>query len=466
MIKSARKPSSDPVQEKLRQSKANWNKEVSSFVNDLIHYKKLMNGWPNKFHMEKSRIVDPIPADPATIVGALVGDFTEIAQRGNEIIQQQIDYSKNRRKRQMKQLNLPLGSPANTNQVPDLSHQLSLPLAASFEEKYNLIAEGSNPISRLFSRVRNLSFGVTDSAVIKKHRMSMLSSCAKTYKDLEKLQVAVVKSSKDSLKESHDLLTKTWNDWSAMYQKYSSYKLNMPKATIDTDGVPPIGRSKNEESTSEKPIIGKPIDNTQTNPAGNDNIGTNLKAIKSILNDYKTVVSTNRFPEDVAIFQEFNDLYAQMTMAQPDKKLPFLNKLLDFYVHLLGSLNQKYATNEPTLLQIADARDKNSFASFSPIEKVAQDFLKKWFGKVRHQLSIFDDTSVYRLEIYKVAESLRTTLDQIMDLLEEDLNISALDPLILEVNGSLVKLRSLVRAIYNSENSQEKFDRAKSSKNR
>jgi hypothetical protein len=65
MIKSARKPSSDPVQEKLRQSKAVWNKEVSIFVNDLIHCKKLMNGWPSKFHMEKSFIKEPIPADPS-----------------------------------------------------------------------------------------------------------------------------------------------------------------------------------------------------------------------------------------------------------------------------------------------------------------------------------------------------------------------------------------------------------------
>src|SRR5574338_50285 len=115
-VKTARKPSSDPVQEKLRQNKALWNKEVSTFVNDLIHLKKMMNGWPSKFHKERSRIVDPIPADPATIIGSLAGDFQEIAQKGNSIVQEQVNYAKNRRKKQPKQLNLPF--PQQQQQTP------------------------------------------------------------------------------------------------------------------------------------------------------------------------------------------------------------------------------------------------------------------------------------------------------------------------------------------------------------
>ena len=53
----------DPAQEKLRQSKAAWNKSVSAFINDVIHFKKLMNGWPSKYFKERSKITLPIPAD-------------------------------------------------------------------------------------------------------------------------------------------------------------------------------------------------------------------------------------------------------------------------------------------------------------------------------------------------------------------------------------------------------------------
>lgn len=143
MEKTARRPSTDPVQERLRQNKALWNKEVSTFINDLIHFKKTMNGWPSKFFKERSRITSPVPADPATIIGSLAGDFQELVNKGNAVIQEQLDYSKNRRQRQPKQLNLPLpepGKPPPTPESPkppegpDLSKQLSLGLNASAKE--------------------------------------------------------------------------------------------------------------------------------------------------------------------------------------------------------------------------------------------------------------------------------------------------------------------------------------------
>src|SRR4030042_2684905 len=99
MIKTARKPSTDPAQEKLRNDKAAWNKDVSAFVNDIIHLKKLMNGWPSKFYMERSFIKDPMPADPTTIIGSLLSDYQYIAERGNKIVEEQLNYSKTRKKK-------------------------------------------------------------------------------------------------------------------------------------------------------------------------------------------------------------------------------------------------------------------------------------------------------------------------------------------------------------------------------
>src|ERR1700676_5491360 len=117
MEKTARKSSTDPVQERLRQNKANLNKDISAFVNDLIHLKKLMNGWPSKFFKERSKITSPLPADPATIIGALAGDFQEIVSKGNGIIQEQLNYAKNRRQKQVKPT-LPQTPPANDLAAP------------------------------------------------------------------------------------------------------------------------------------------------------------------------------------------------------------------------------------------------------------------------------------------------------------------------------------------------------------
>jgi hypothetical protein len=154
MIKEARKPSQDPAQEKLRQSKAAWNKDVSAFLNDVIHLKKMMNGWPSKYYKERSKITMPIPADPANILNSLANKFQELAQQGDAIAQQQAQYSQGRRKPRPQQAAETLNkldekygpttpeaaSLAPTTPAPaaDLTKQLG----ASWEKKYELVAEG------------------------------------------------------------------------------------------------------------------------------------------------------------------------------------------------------------------------------------------------------------------------------------------------------------------------------------
>jgi len=440
MIKSARKPSSDPVQEKLRQSKAVWNKEVSIFVNDLIHCKKLMNGWPSKFHMEKSFIKEPIPADPSTIIGSLLSDFNDIAQKGNNVIKQQLEYAKTRRKRQPKQLNLPLGAPPAEpyshiqDSKQDLSKQLSLPLAASFEEKYELIAEGSNAFTRFFARLLNPAFGIGEAARIRKYRRSLLDSCVKTYKDLGKLQVEIVSSSKNSLPNANKLLHKAWSDWMVIYKGYSFYKSNMPKEVKDAGG---------EISTTEKGNGAK-----QPPDAGKQPPGSNKETavIQKIIDDYKS--SLNEFAGDADIFSDLTNAFDAFNMASTtDKKAAAAKNIISAYSDVLNALNSKYETSGTTLEQIADA--KSSSVVTASLEKVAQDFLRKWLGKTRHELSFFDDKnkSNYRLDIYKKAGEIRKIIDQIMNCLEKDMKIDELDPLIIEVNKEMTSMRGVMLAL-------------------
>ena len=167
MFKEARKPSNDPLQEKLRLNKSQWNKEVSVFIDNLINLKKLMNGWPSKFNMERSNIKEEIPSDPKTILGALAGDFQELAQKGNSLIAQQADYSKNRKKKQPKQNNVP---------APTTTLNLAQQLASSLD--FELKAEGSTPLSRFYSKIQGPWIGSGPEVRMKKYRVSMLNSCA------------------------------------------------------------------------------------------------------------------------------------------------------------------------------------------------------------------------------------------------------------------------------------------------
>lgn len=342
MLKVADKQSMDPVQQKLRLAKKQWNKDVSAFIDDLINFKKLTNGQPNKFFKEKSTIKDPIPADPVTIIGALANDFQQLSQISHSIIDSQIQYSQTRRKKQPKGV-----QPAGV----DLSKQL-----AAWENKYELIVLGSNPVSRFFTKVMNPAIGTGSAADLRRTRMSMLSACADAFKELEKFQVQVVKSSEKSISESNKKLQDIWNKWtlvSRAYLIFKNKKLNIKPEQLEQ-------QIENENLKDEKKIENK--------------------SIKDL--DNLTV------EEDLAV---------------------------------------------------------NS--SSEQLEKAAQDFLKKWFGKTRHNLSLFDKTSSYRLDCYKLADELRELINQIMNLLEKDLNIDALDPLIKEVNSKIISLRGMMRSL-------------------
>lgn len=500
MIKTARKPSTDPVQEKLRQSKAVWNKEVSNFVGDLINYKKLMNGWPNKFHMEKSFIKDPIPADPATIIGSLAGDFNDIAQKGNALIKQQLDYAKSRKKRQMKQLPLPLGKPAPATPAgtpppatPDLSQQLSLPISASLEEKYGLVAEGSNPLSRFFTKLLTPTFGVGEAARIRKYRMTLLDSCVKTFKDLGKLQVEIVKSSKGSLQSSNKILHRTWTDWMMVYRGFSTYKTNMPRDVKDSGGE--ISADKeilNEKDIKENSSSLVPSQEDHILPSSNEVVtedpSSSKKSVldigKAVLKDYMSILNQRTLLSPRGpMFKDINSAAEKFIVNKED--IGAANVLIQAWGSLLYTFNKNFgvsATSFKDLVEIAKMRQREETSyqkeqqkqvkeqqfkekqikeqqdkaiatktTTAQINVLAQDFLRKWIGKSRHELSVFDKSSAYRLDIYKMAGELRKILNKIMNSLEKDMKVDELDTLIIQVNSNITQLRGLMRALHNSE---------------
>lgn len=435
MIKTARKPSTDPAQEKLRQEKALWNKDVSAFVNDVIHLKKMMNGWPSKFHMEKSRIVDPIPADPATILGSLANDFNEIAQRGNKLVQQQLEYSKNRRKKQPKQLNLPLGNAPATPAAPapsapagpDLTQQLNLPAVANAD--YDLIAEGSNPFTRFFARLLNPAIGGSQGARVRKYRMSMLSSALDTWKNFEKLQRFIMGSSPESIFTASRLLNKIEDQWIFLSQGFVTYKESMPKNVADVGGeIAPPNRGP------EAPP-GKPVDNTISN------IDSNLAEAEKAVADFRYHI-TNFLDLNTKVL---NSLVMKYSNATDDVKAKLAPELLSAYRSLLSDANAQYGTTGTSLKEIFESKNKK--AASSQIEALAQSFLTKYLGKIKHQLSPFDKTSALRLDIYKKAGECKKDVDQIMNLLEKGMKVEELDPLINRVGIHIMQLKEMQRAL-------------------
>lgn len=222
MIKEGRKPSNDPVQEKLRENKAQWNKSVSELIGDLINFKKLMNGSPSKFNMERSTIKEPIPSDPAAIIGVLAGDFQELAQKANAIIAQQIEYSKNRKKKQIKS-----PSPAS----PSLSQQLTATTS------YDLMALGSSPLSRFLSKMKGPWFS-GDGLREKQYRVSLLTACADLHSDLKKFEELILGSSPETIFSASKIMNKIEKQLNFIHSALKAFEKIDLNIELPVDSIP------------------------------------------------------------------------------------------------------------------------------------------------------------------------------------------------------------------------------------
>lgn len=479
MIKVADKPSMDPAQQKLRLAKKQWNKDVSAFIDDLIHYKKLVNGQPNKFFKEKSFIKDPIPADPATILGALAADFQELAQRGNAITAAQNEYSKTRRKKQVKPPPGPTPAAAapEAAPAPGLTQQL-----ATFEMKYELISEASTPISRFFTRLFNPTVGFGSGADLRRARMAMLNACADTYRKLGKFQVQVVKSSKTSVNDANKKLHEAWNDWTLVTRAYVIFKNSKSVDAPDKGGsiekeitAQDLKEEKALESLNDsvkdfesskkgKDIAIAPTDSAMDKIPDEPPPASRLDNIKIMIADYRKWRShlpvanqglsgymlelSNAIDKFLStggkeIAPDFEEFYDGSILALNGE----LGTAGSSFEDIVNQLKTKVAP-APAPLAPGATPAKVTISSSSQIEKVAQDFLKKWVGKTVHQLSLFDKTSTHRLSSYNAAQEIRVELNQIMNLLEKDLNEEELDPLIRHANSQLTALRGMMRSLH------------------
>jgi len=438
----------DPVQKQLRQHKSLWNKEVSAFINDLIHYKKMMNGWPSKFFPQRSKITFPIPADPSKIIGDLASKFEKITEDAKAIVQEQVNYSKNRRlpRRQQAINTLDLldkkYGPTEQQVRSPLEQKLSgicsselVKLADEIADKYDLLAQGSNSLTRFFARLLNPGIGFSQAARIRKLRMQLLSSCAKIFKELEKFQVEIVKSSDKSIDDSFKLLGNIWEDWQTVLTVFNTYKSMIPSSekhtsedASDSKGIKE-DRSKNkQEKESEK--FQKEFEKVNTSvDQGGPEPGDIDYELPAMQGEQVPDIKINLSPPVASRGPESWEAGAQR-QKKIDKEQEKLNKIKD-------KERQKAMKNNPLALALPNATVQ--------LEVVAQAFIQKWIGKKRHELSMFDETSSQRLQAFDVADQMRKVIDEIMNHLEKDINVGVMQPMVDKVNRQIMFIRGLVR---------------------
>ena len=460
---SQRKTYRDPALNKIVQEKAAWNREVSSFINDLIHFKKSMNGWPSKFYKERTRINQPAPIDLAGILNKMTGDFQELANQGTGIVQEQKEFAqanvKRHSERTLDKLDQTQGPPQGQSPAkpggPDLSQQMGkqlgatyqtdlIKVAASFEDKYFLESEGSNPISRFVTRLFNPRFGFGEGARIRRLRMAMLDNCVKAHKELKKLHKEIVRSSTSSITTSYKMMTLIWNYWNAVNRLFSTYKairpgdlVKDPGGEIETD--PELKKEKDLEEGRD-PNVEQSVPDT-----------TNKAALAvAMIKDYKqNTLSLNGDPEIARRLQDLNSIVDKILTTPRDQMLVAVQNsdIGRIYQEAIRLVNAEWGTVGNSFREIVAQRQAN----------LAQQEVKtaqRQLGKFRHQV-IPGATSGQRLEIYQFISQIRKDLDNVMNLLEKGFDQEQLTTAIGQVNREMSALRMMMRSLYHSEKPTE-----------
>lgn len=425
MIVVAQKKSMDPVQQALRERKAKWNKEVSAFIDNLIHLKKMMNGWPSKFLMERSRITEALPKDPATILGALAQDFSKLVQTGNDIIAAQIAYSQTRKKKQPRPVETPAGTPAPA--PVDLSQQLSLPNVAS--EEYYLISEASNYLTRFLATKKGPRLGDSIKAIKRRNRISLLDSVHELYKLCSKFQREIVKKSKDkddldNIENANEILLHIENHFFSIMKQ-------IDVAAAEIKNVEPPAIISETPSTNTVAPVSPAVTETKIDE-GNNIWKLKEQAAEAIAKEWSKVFSLI-LDIDPVLRDRMNAVLPKFALSSKGHELgnethlimksSYIDEIINTYNEMLLKLNAARGTSAKSLTEIVELNKTAQLRS--EIQKLSQDFMGKWIDKTKRSISP-GKTGASRLAAYKAIKLMRIGLDHVMDLLEKDFNTADL----------------------------------------
>lgn len=205
MNKMGKKHTPDPVKDQLLKTKQKWNKDVKALIDDMKAFKQLVNGYPNKFHQQKSRIIDPIPAEPAAILDNIASKYNEIAQVGKNIVQQQSAFSQKFKEK-----------------IPNK--------AAAYLLNEELVAEASNIFSRLWTKITNPTFGDSMETSIKRFRLAIIDGLADLFKKFKSFEKNIggkilgirTTPNLENLQKAQEIFTELMGDWQQLREAHAN----------------------------------------------------------------------------------------------------------------------------------------------------------------------------------------------------------------------------------------------------
>lgn len=447
--------SKDPVQQELRNLKKEWNKEVSVLIAQLIAFKKGLNGRGDpRAGLPPSNIKDPFPQQVPGYLDNMVSRFQAVTNVAEEIITNQDNYSKTRRK----------GN-------DDVNHVL---------EK-----SAANRLTRLWTWVTQYPYFNNDIAT--KDRINLLYSLADFEKQVNTVESILTSSDKNALSHSFYNYMKFISLFKSQFVKrfnnsldnhaklfvekiQSGEKIGPPPPRPSAAGAEAEEDSKENESleeaqeAAESMATPEKINKEQAKQESSFNLEDMFKAAEAIISDVeyvsyvvakvKTLINLGKVTS-VGSSDIINALSKTTLRRALSSQLAIKNKnnalvkkhyteMTEAYQELLQELSKFAGLTNPgssveSILEAVSEIEKKSYTN-NELVKLADKQVRRWLNRLR--LSLYsNELDQTKLNTAKKLDELTKTMQITQDLLQNK------DSVIVEVADHIIKIYELLGSI-------------------
>ena len=286
-------------------------------------------------------------------------------------------------------------------------------------------------MSRFFQRLLKPGIGFSEAARIRKYRLSLLSSAEQVNKELKMVQKSIVGSGPDSIFEASQFLSRVEDNMTFIVTGLKSFEALYPQGAEDAGGEIVTSPTANVEEPGQAPAPP-----AAPSPATEPKILAAEKLCQDVMANHTHVPKTPGMTGLLNLVKKFQK-------AKPEHKAGLIAELAGTYNQMLSQI----AVNNGIPRQNSLGETAHVIATQPAVNKaddqlqaVAQNLLGKW----KHQLSPFDKTSAFRLDIYRLAAMCRTVINSFMDHLKDDLVVAELSKYADEISTHIDKMRTLM----------------------
>lgn len=427
--------SKDNAQQRLRDRKRQWNSTYRDFSQKLKAFKDGMNGRGNaKVGLPPSNIKEPMPAEIGSYLSQLAGEFQTIVGDAENIIAEQSQYARTRRRRKPKTPGMPSPqqpsgaseSPAAPIEAPPAVAENLAHLGAT---EYDLEKEASNKLTRFWQYLTAIFSGKQ----YNRQRVGLLSQAADVYYSLLDFENKILSMSISDIPRTVGVSKDVIYDINSFVGTFQGVQ-RMMENKAEEAGVKKPGKDEEKGNKDKNAPPTQPGIQSQPQlpPEAAAPVGMPADLAK-IKNDVHLLFNASLGKQQVQELMEMIREYQE----EDDKGMKSMwadrikSNFEELVKHLANEVQKKYGPAAASVRSVQDIislvrQNKKAEYISDYMEKTAHNRLTRALKRRLVKMRTSNKTAPVRLQIIDILDSMKTTIKNIMNVLEKDLSMEEL----------------------------------------